>query len=274
MIGLGEYSVATLLSPGVLKGVLTVEDCEDAWDEQVVANVTASADPTNKVVGSNSAKFAVADAKTAGVLGSETVSLNLSTYKKITGYIMSSVPLAAGDLQILLDDTGNCASPIETLDLPAVPLAMVWQRFNVTLATPASDTAIISLGLKMAVDKGAFNVWLDALDAVPDSNITGFGVDMTDYLGMGKVILAAGSASAGTNPTLDVKLQESDTESGGYTDIASAAFTQVTTSGGVQSMALNLDSVKKYIRALATIGGTSTPTFNGSCLLLGRKQQV
>lgn len=55
--------------------------------------------------------------------------------------------------------------PLETLNIPAL-LAGVWTKVNLTLATPANLTAVISVGLNMAVDKGAFVINIDDVRAV------------------------------------------------------------------------------------------------------------
>lgn len=105
------------------------------------------------------------------------------------------------------------------------------------------------------------------------STVTGTGQDVTAYVGIGKAVLSAGQATAGTTPTLDVKLQECDTVGGTYTDITGATFTQVTGAGGdvLESVAVDFDKCKKFVRALATIAGTNTPTFAFSVVLDGRK---
>ncbi len=155
---------------------LEVEDCEDAWNESVDADVVSTADNTSGMVrrGTYSAKLAVGAAVSAGdILATETITKNLTTYTHIHLYIYSSVALASGDLQLLLDNTANCASPLESLDIPAV-VADTWTEVQLTLVTPAGLGSLISIGLKMIVDKGAFNVWLDDIRAtVPHSGTAG-----------------------------------------------------------------------------------------------------
>jgi len=97
----------------------------------------------------------------------------------------------------------------------------------------------------------------------------GAGFDATQHLGLGKAILDAG-AGGGTTPTLDVKLQDS-ADNASFADIAGAAFAQVTTVASLQSIAVNLDSARAFIRAVATIGGT-TPTFTFGVIIVARKQ--
>ncbi len=87
------------------------------------------------------------------------------------------------------------------------------------------------------------------------------GIDVSNYEGTLKVILAAGAATAGTNPTLDVKVQECATSNGSPTDVTSGAFTQVTTTAGVQTLNFDVSKLKKYVFVAWTLGGTNTPTF-------------
>lgn len=100
----------------------------------------------------------------------------------------------------------------------------------------------------------------------------GAAIDLQQYVGDLKVILCS-SAGGGTTPTLDVKLQESDTAAGTFTDIPGAAFTQVTAAASTAAITLNADSAKRYIRAVTTIAGT-TPTFDMALVAVGMKQQV
>lgn len=95
------------------------------------------------------------------------------------------------------------------------------------------------------------------------ASVDGTGVDLSPYVNTGninlKVIMDVGTVT-GTNPTWDVKIQESDSSGSGYTDITGAAFTQVTDTGA-GAVELHCKTNKRYIRASCTIGGTSTPTF-------------
>ncbi len=152
-IALGDYSSTV------------VEDCEDAWNEQVIANVTSTLDTTDFKVGSGSAKFVVAAGFVTGVAGSEVIpSTDLSTRTGISFWVKSSIDLAANDIAILLDDSVNCGSPLETLNIPALS-AGVWTRVALNFATPAALTAVISIGWRVNVDKGACSIWFDDVRA-------------------------------------------------------------------------------------------------------------
>lgn len=97
----------------------------------------------------------------------------------------------------------------------------------------------------------------------------GTGVDLQQYVGDYTVILSS-SAGGGTTPTLDIKMQDSDDNST-FADISGAAFTQVTATASTQTVILNANAVKRYVRAVSTITGTS-PTFDMALVGVGVKQ--
>jgi len=189
-----------------LSGGILIEDCEDAWDEQSVSGVTPTADADCKV-GSYSAKLAVDVSVSAGViLASEAIaSLDLSGRKQISLWIKSSVTISANDLQLLLDNTANCASPLETLNIPALT-ANTWTKIALTLANPASDVAIISIGVKMVVDKGAFNLFIDDVRAIADNvvikNVPAVVEFETNEYGKYNAMKVTGSGSASSESNL------------------------------------------------------------------------
>jgi hypothetical protein len=145
---------------------LVLHDCESDWSEYVEPNVTESLDGADYKVGTKSVKLAVAVACAVGRLATVAIaSTDVSAYNYIKLWIKSSVAITSSDLKILLDDTAGCVSPVENINLGALT-ANTWTQVTVALANPASDTAIISLGIQMALDKGAFNLWVDQIRAV------------------------------------------------------------------------------------------------------------
>jgi len=145
-----------------------IEDCEDAWNESTAANVTSSVDSVVKKTGTNSVKLAVGSAVAAGtILATEVIaSTDIRRKSHIHLWIRSTVNASSGDLQLLLDDTANCASPVYTLNVPALT-ANVWKRVSIPIpviseaTTGAPTQALISIGLKMVTDLGAFDVNID-----------------------------------------------------------------------------------------------------------------
>lgn len=102
------------------------------------------------------------------------------------------------------------------------------------------------------------------------------GADLKDYIGEVTFVLDSGAATAGTTPTLAVKLQSSTASDGtgdAFADISGATFTTVTdAAASLQTITLPIDAQERYIRAVATIGGTSTPTFQFSVHAVGKKK--
>jgi hypothetical protein len=141
--------------------------CEAAFSQLVDTDVTASLDTTNFKKGTGSARLAAAVALAANdIMATQAVtSMSLAPYTHVGLWILSTVALSSGDLQLLLDDTASCASPIETLNIPAVP-ANVWTWVKMPLANPLTDVAVISVGIKMVIDKGAFTINVDDIRAL------------------------------------------------------------------------------------------------------------
>lgn len=102
------------------------------------------------------------------------------------------------------------------------------------------------------------------------STVTGQAVDLVDTDGPCFAAIQVGTVS-GTSPTLDVKVQESDTSGGTYADIAGATFTQVTASN--KSQVINFKRSKRFCKLIGTIAGT-TPSFALAGQLYGMKKSV
>jgi hypothetical protein len=143
--------------------------CNAAWDESVNANVTVTADTETKVEGTGSVKLAVgADVAAGEILATDNITSTGSNYlydKYLLGFwLYTSIALDAGDLQILLDDTANCASPLEIINVTATRAGR-WMFIQVPLANPSLDLAVVSVGLKQVVDKGAYDIYIDEIAA-------------------------------------------------------------------------------------------------------------
>jgi hypothetical protein len=144
---------------------LLLEDCEDAWNEQVVTGVTSEVD-TDKKAGTNAVKFTMAANATTGILASEVIAIaSLAIYDHITAWVKSSIALSPGDLQLVLDEHVLCASPLEAINIPAL-VADTYTPISLTLANPATDLLLISIGIKQVVDKGAFTFHIDDIRAI------------------------------------------------------------------------------------------------------------
>jgi len=141
-----------------------------AMDETVDSDITVTADTKIKKQGTASNRFVIAAGASAGDIATDSIaSKDISAYDYIEFWARSTVATSSGNLKILLDDTASCASPIETLDVPALS-ADTWTFCRVALANPRSDTAIISVGLEYDSDLGACTVWLDDISVVKNDS--------------------------------------------------------------------------------------------------------
>lgn len=144
-------------------GYTVVDSGETTWTAS--ASVTCTRD-TDCKRGTYSAKAAIAVGFTTGLAAYHDITpVDLTGVDQLHLWIKSSVATAAGDLQLLLDDTSGCVSALETLDLPAL-VANTWTRVSLTLTTPASLGVVASVGLNVATDNGAQDVYLDDICGV------------------------------------------------------------------------------------------------------------
>ena len=144
--------------------------CNTAMDEQVDSNFTITADTKMKKQGTASNRIVITGSASAGDIATDSItSKDISQYTHIEFWIRSSVATSSGNLKILLDNTANCASPLETLSVPALS-ADTWTFCRVALANPESDTAIISVGIEYDADLGACTVWLDDVSVVTNDS--------------------------------------------------------------------------------------------------------
>jgi len=143
-----------------------LHSCNAAFDETVDSDITVTVDTEDKKRGTGSNKFVIAAGASAGDIATDSIaSKDISKYDYLECWIKSTVATSAGNLKILLDDSASCASPIETLEVPALT-ANTWTYARMALANPETDTAIISIGLEYDSDLGACQVRLDDIKVV------------------------------------------------------------------------------------------------------------
>ena len=144
----------------------SLHNCNSVFDETIDSDFTVSVDTQDKKQGTSSNKFVIAVGASAGDIATDSItSKDISKYDYLECWVKSTVATSAGNLKILLDDTANCASPLETLSVPALS-ANTWTYVRMALSTPELDTAIISVGLEYDSDLGACTVWLDDINVV------------------------------------------------------------------------------------------------------------
>ena len=106
--------------------------------------------------------------------------------------------------------------------------------------------------------------------AAVTSTATSSAIDLLEYDGDVLLILDS-AAGGGSSPSLDIKLTECATTGGTYTDLSGATFTQVVDAASMQTLTINKDSSKRFVKIVQTIGGSS-PTFTFSINLIGLKK--
>lgn len=142
-----------------------ISNCETAWNEYTGTGVTATADGAVYKVGTYSAKAACTAATGVEIVMTKALaSTNMSGYKGISCWARSSVALAASDWALILSDQANGANILSTLNFPAMA-ANTWYHLYLYGGDLSTCTAIISIGIKQLVDKGAMNFNIDDVRA-------------------------------------------------------------------------------------------------------------
>lgn len=134
---------------GVYSGALLIEDCEDAWNEHTESGCTPST--TTGKVGTNAARVTTVAVVADKLLMSEVISKNLTAYDAVRWWARSSLTTTVNDLKLQLDDTAECATPLENLVQPALT-ADSWKQCFDMLADPSLLASLISVGLYQDVD--------------------------------------------------------------------------------------------------------------------------
>lgn len=147
---------------------IVVHACDTLFDETTNTNFTQTNETEDVKRGSASLEIVVAAAAVAGDFVTDSIgALDLSDCTHIEGWIKSTVALSASDYVIHLDNGVVQADGTdrESLNVPAAS-ALIWTYLRVGLVNPALDSAIISIGFEMNVDRGAHTVWFDDIKAV------------------------------------------------------------------------------------------------------------
>jgi len=92
------------------------------------------------------------------------------------------------------------------------------------------------------------------------SATTGVGsaIDLNDY--EGDIVFSLDASAGGASVTYAVKITESDTSGGTYTDVSGGGFTTSAANTAVQEkIYVNSNDLKRYVKASVTVaGGTGT----------------
>ena len=115
---------------------------------------------------------------------------------------------------------------------------------------------------------------LDITAAVASASVTATAtsgaIDLKEFDGDVLLVLNC-AAGTGSSPTLDIKVQDSDETGGTYGDLSGATFTQVTDAASVQTLEVNKDECKRFIKIVQTVGGSSPVFVYGVSLIAAKK---
>ena len=151
----------SVIATGV--GDITLSTADNAWDN-ATGDVTATIDAIDKKKGTGSADLVIAGAFGTGLVAYENLSatVDISSLNTLEVWVQSNLDTALGDLEIVLDDTANCGSALENIDLPALSTS-TWKRVTVAIADNSDMTAIKCVGLFLTADQGAQTVNVDTI---------------------------------------------------------------------------------------------------------------
>ena len=156
-----------------------IHNCAVTFDETTDAQMVQAVDSKDFKRGGSSLKITTS-AGDGSFITDSIASLNISGYTHLEGWVKATTALAAADFNILLDNTASCASPVETLAVPAVS-ADTWTFFRVELANPESDTAIISVGIEYNANSGTNTVRFDDLRVVHNDTAEWTALDRRNW---------------------------------------------------------------------------------------------
>ena len=192
----GNAAPATAPTPAATNA--DVSDCNSAWTAS--ANVTASLDEHDYKENLKSVKLAIVVGFATGVIAYDDItSIDLSSYTHIGLWVKANQNVNSGVLELVLDNTAACASPLETIDLPALSINS-WKWCVLELSDPSLLTAIISVGLNANSDPGIVTVRLDRIIAMTEGELDGEYYYKYTYVDSNGKESGASAVSAAVNP--------------------------------------------------------------------------
>ncbi|MAF53251.1 MAG: hypothetical protein CL694_09620 [Chloroflexi bacterium] len=152
----------SVVATGITNQTLSLAN--SAWTGS--SNVTSTADLVDKKEGTASADLLIAAGFTTGLVAYEDLSatVDLSSLNAIKLWVKYGTTTVAGDLELVLDDTAGCGSPLENIDLPAQG-GGAWKKVSVAIADNDDMTAVACVGLNSTTDYGSQTANLDQIIA-------------------------------------------------------------------------------------------------------------
>lgn len=163
---------------GVLATILSTTDAAGDWT--ALAAVTASTESLDRKEGAAALDLAIAPAFASGLVAYEDLAstVDLSGHVAAGLWIKSSSTTADGVFQLLLDDTPNCGSPEESLDIGALA-ADTWVQLRMKLSDPSALAAVACVGINASSDPGAVTLTVDLIQGPPEVQTVYLSVNNT-----------------------------------------------------------------------------------------------
>ncbi|MCH8309626.1 MAG: hypothetical protein IIB17_03915, partial [Chloroflexi bacterium] len=140
----------SVLASGVTNEILSL--AETAWTSST-SSITSTVDNTDKKEGAGSADLAIAVAFATGTVAYSNLDspANLSAIDSIQLWIKFGTTTAVGDLKLILDDSNNCGSSLETIDIPVL-VVNTWKLVTLAISDNSDMTAIKCVGINLVTD--------------------------------------------------------------------------------------------------------------------------
>ena len=146
-----------------------LNDVDGAENWVPSGNVTEATDTSDRKEGTSSIDLTVQAAFTTGLVAysnlASTVDLSSPKHYSVQLWIKSSLTLASGVLQLVLDDSADCGTPTESIDIPALT-ANTWAHPVLDIATPGSALAAVTcVAITATSDPGVPVLTVDLIEA-------------------------------------------------------------------------------------------------------------
>lgn len=141
-----------------------IDNCQTAWIGK--ANVTATSEASAKKVNAKGTKLVIDASFSTGLVATKDFDALDLSLKKVAGlWMQSDIAIAAGVLGFVIDEHSACASPSETLLIPALAAGQ-WRYVKLPFdGAQSGRNAIISVGITAIIDPGAATLFIDQVNA-------------------------------------------------------------------------------------------------------------
>jgi flagellin FlaB len=157
----------SIVANGVANRTLSLGD--SAWTAVAfgaTSTPTVTTDTTDKKEGTGSADIVIDSAFPAQLAAYSDISatVDLSSIDSISLWLKSATSTAAGEIELVIDDTAACGSSLENIDLPVL-VAGAWTQVTLGITDNSDMTSVKCVGLNVATDNGAQTINLDNIVA-------------------------------------------------------------------------------------------------------------